>query len=174
MKTIKIILCIVISASFACNDLVKKVEGEEERISANLVNNPITAGEEKKDEPLPELTFKKLRHNFGEITQGESVSHQFTFTNTGEGDLIINNAKGSCGCTVPTWPREPIMPGVSDKIKVKYATNRVGKFTKTITISTNSADKKPVILTVKGEVLPPPKDAAAPEKNTEGAPLENK
>ena len=88
--------------------------------------------------------------------------------------MIIKNAKGSCGCTVPTWPREPIMPGVSDKIKVKYATNRVGKFTKTITISTNSADKKPVILTIKGEVLPPPKDAAAPEKNTEGAPLENK
>jgi hypothetical protein len=63
------------------------------------------------------------------------------------------------------------MPGETSKIGVKYATNRVGKFTKTITLTTN-ASKKPVILTIKGEVLPPPKDAAAPEKNTEGAPLE--
>ena len=86
---------------------------------------------------------------------------------------MIKNAKGSCGCTVPTWPREPIMPGETSKIGVKYATNRVGKFTKTITLTTN-ASKKPAILTIKGEVTPPPKEAQAPEKKNEGAPLENK
>ena len=157
MKTIKIILCIVISASFACNDLVKKVEGEEERISANLVNNPITAGEEKKDEPLPELTFKKLRHNFGEITQGESVSHQFTFTNTGEGDLIINNAKGSCGCTVPKWPKKPLVPGEEGEIQVTFNSNgREGKQKKTVTLITNTIPNT-TVLTITGQVVVPEK-----------------
>ena len=74
---------------------------------------------------------------------------------------------------MPTWPREPIAPGETSEIGVKYATNRVGKFTKTITLTTN-ADKRPVILTVKGEVNPAPKDAQMPEKNTNGAPLEKK
>ena len=112
MKIIKIILCLLMTANFACNNLVKKADtGKKERISANLVNNPITAQEVKKEGLLPELSFEKLSHNFGEIIQGESVSHQFVFTNTGQGDLIISNAKGSCGCTVPEWPRKPISPG---------------------------------------------------------------
>ena len=96
---------------------------------------------------------------------------EFVFTNNGSEPLVIKNAKGSCGCTVPTWPRDPIAPGVTEKIKVKYATNRVGKFTKTITLTTN-ARKRPVILTIKGEVNPPPKDASFPEKDNSGAPLE--
>ena len=74
---------------------------------------------------------------------------------------------------MPTWPREPIAPGETAEIGVKYATNRVGKFTKTITLTTN-ASKKPTILTIKGEVTPAPKKTAAPEKKTEGAPLEKK
>ena len=158
MKTIKIILCIVISASFACNDLVKKVElGEEERIPANLVNNPITAREEKQDGPLPELTFEKLRHNFGEITQGESVSHQFTFTNTGEGDLIINNAKGSCGCTVPKWPKKPLVPGEEGEIQVTFNSNgREGKQKKTVTLVTNAIPNT-TVLTITGQIVVPEK-----------------
>ena len=158
MKTIKIILCIVISASFACNDLAKKVELEqEERIPANLVNNPITAREVKQDEPLPELTFEKLRHNFGEITQGESVSHQFNFTNTGEGDLIINNAKGSCGCTVPKWPKKPLAPGEEGEIKVTFNSNgREGKQKKTVTLVTNAIPNT-TVLTITGQVVVPEK-----------------
>ena len=74
---------------------------------------------------------------------------------------------------MPTWPREPIAPGSSAEIGVKYDTKRVGKFTKTITLTTN-ADKRPVILTIKGEVNPPAKEVQAPAKKTEGAPLEKK
>jgi len=154
MKIIEIILCIVISASFACNDLARKVElGQEERIPANLVNNPITVREIKQDGPLPELTFEKLRHNFGEITQGESVSHQFTFTNTGEGDLIINNAKGSCGCTVPKWPKKPLVPGEEGEIQVTFNSNgREGKQKKTVTLVTNAIPNT-TVLTITGQVV---------------------
>ena len=87
--------------------------------------------------------------------------------------MIIKNAKGSCGCTVPKWPREPIAPGQEAEIGVTYDTKRVGKFTKTITLTTN-ADKRPVILTIKGEVNPPPKGDVAPLKKNDGAPLEKK
>ena len=111
--------------------------------------------------------------DYGVIDHNADGVRKFVFTNNGTDPLIIKNAKGSCGCTVPTWPREPIAAGETAEIGVKYATNRVGKFTKTITITTN-ASKKPVILTIKGEVNPAPKEANAPEREKGGAPLEKK
>ena len=155
MKTLKVILCFFISVSFSCNDLVKKVEDEkEDRISAKLVNNPITAEKGKQTVPLlPELSFDKLRHNFGKINQGESVSYQFFFTNTGEAELIINNAKGSCGCTVPKWPRKPIAPGESEEIKVTFnSAGKSGKQSKTITLVTNAIPNT-TVLTISANIL---------------------
>ena len=154
MKTIKVILCFFISVSFSCNDLVKKVEDEKkDRISAKLVNNPITAEKGKQTVPLPELSFEKLRHNFGKINQGESVSHQFVFTNTGQAELIINNAKGSCGCTVPKWPRKPIAPGESEEIKVTFnSAGKSGKQSKTITLVTNAIPNT-TVLTISANIL---------------------
>ena len=111
--------------------------------------------------------------DYGIIEHNADGAREFVFTNNGTEPLLIKNAKGSCGCTVPTWPREAIAPGATAEIGVKYATNRVGKFTKTITLTTN-ASKKPVILTVKGEVNPAPKEEAAPLRKTEGSPLEKK
>ena len=111
--------------------------------------------------------------DYGVIDHKSEGGRKFIFTNNGTEPLIIKNAKGSCGCTVPTWPREPIAPGASGEIGVNYDTKRTGKFTKTITLTTN-ADKKPVILTIKGEVNPPPKDAKSPEKKSSGAPFEKK
>ena len=109
--------------------------------------------------------------DYGTIEHNADGARKFVFTNNGTEPLLIKNAKGSCGCTVPTWPREAIAPGATAEIGVKYATNRVGKFTKTITLTTN-ASKKPVILTVKGEVNPAPKEETAPLRKTEGSPLE--
>ena len=109
--------------------------------------------------------------DYGIIEHNADGARKFVFTNNGTEDLLIKNAKGSCGCTVPTWPREAIVPGATAEIGVKYATNRVGKFTKTITLTTN-ASKKPVILTIKGEVNPAPKEETAPVRKTEGSPLE--
>jgi hypothetical protein len=111
--------------------------------------------------------------DYGVIEYNADGARKFVFTNNGTEPLLIKNAKGSCGCTVPTWPREAIAPGATAEIGVKYATNRVGKFTKTITLTTN-ASKKPVILTVKGEVNAPAKEETAPVRKTEGSPLEKK
>ena len=117
------------------------------------------------------IDFESKVVDYGLIDNKADGARKFIFKNNGTEPLIIKNAKGSCGCTVPTWPRDPIAPGESGEIGVKYDTKRVGKFTKTITLTTN-AGKAPVILTIKGEVNPPPKPAQAPEKKTEGSPLE--
>ena len=119
------------------------------------------------------IDFETKVVDYGMIEHNSDGQRSFVFTNNGTDPLIIKNAKGSCGCTVPTWPREPIMPGETSNIGVKYATNRVGKFTKTITLTTN-ASKRPTILTIKGEVKSAPKETAAPQKNKGGAPLEKK
>ena len=119
------------------------------------------------------IDFESKVVDYGTIEHNANGVRKFVFKNNGTEPLIIKNAKGSCGCTVPTWPKEPIAPGVIAEIGVKYATNRIGKFTKTITLTTN-ADKRPVILTIKGVVNPPVKEATAPERKTEGSPLEKK
>jgi hypothetical protein len=141
-----------------------------------LVNaqNVITADVQKTEESTNStIDFVSRVVDYGIIDHNADGVRKFVFTNNGTEDLLIKNAKGSCGCTVPTWPREAIVPGATAEIGVKYATNRVGKFTKTITLTTN-ASKKPVILTIKGEVNPAPKEETAPLRKTEGSPLEKK
>jgi len=109
----------------------------------------------------PKLTIDKEVHDYGKIKKDSDGSCYFTITNTGTEPLIISNAKGSCGCTVPSWPREPIVPGDSAKMKVTYATNRVGPINKSVTITSNSVDNKVKTVRIKGEVLKPsPADGA--------------
>tara|TARA_B100000902_G_scaffold218106_1_gene207279 strand:+ start:276 stop:767 length:492 start_codon:yes stop_codon:yes gene_type:complete len=127
--------------------------------------------EQKKKIVDATIDFESKVVDYGVIDNKSDGARKFVFKNNGTEPLIIKNAKGSCGCTVPTWPREPIAPGASGEIGVQYDTKRVGKFTKTITLTTN-AGKAPVILTIKGEVNPPPKDAQTLEKKAAGAPLE--
>ena len=136
----------------------------------NVINADIPKTEESSNSTID---FVSKVVDYGTIEHNSDGARKFVFTNNGTEPLIIKNAKGSCGCTVPTWPREAIAPGATAEIGVKYATNRVGKFTKTITLTTN-ASKKPVILTVKGEVNPAPKEETAPLRKTEGSPLEKK
>ena len=111
----------------------------------------------------PKMEFKTSVVDYGLIEHNADGKREFVLTNTGNAPLIISNAKGSCGCTVPTWPKAPIAPGESASIGVKYATNRIGKFTKTITLTTN-APEKTKILTIKGEVKKPVEAPAAPTK----------
>jgi hypothetical protein len=99
----------------------------------------------------PVMTFDSEIHDFGTIDQGGDGTYLFKFKNTGKEPLIISNAKGSCGCTVPSWPKEPIGPGATGTIKVTYDTKRLGGFTKTVTISSNSKTPEKVI-TIKGTV----------------------
>lgn len=99
----------------------------------------------------PVMTFEKIEIDYGNIPQNGDGLRTFKFKNTGTEPLIIKNARGSCGCTVPKWPNEPIKPGQTASIEVKYATDRLGTFTKTITVETNEAVEKHV-LTIKGNV----------------------
>lgn len=104
--------------------------------------------------------------DYGEILQGSEPLRVFTFKNTGTTPLIISGARGSCGCTVPSYPKEPVMPGASADIEVRYDTKRIGSFSKTVTLTTNAANStadKPAgtfVLTIKGKV-----DATATEPN---------
>ncbi|MCT4665025.1 MAG: DUF1573 domain-containing protein [Flavobacteriales bacterium] len=83
--------------------------------------------------------FENTVWNFGDITQGESVSHVFKFKNTGTEPLIISNAKGSCGCTVPTYTRTPIAPGESGELNVTFnSRGKLNKQMKTVTITANT------------------------------------
>lgn len=87
----------------------------------------------------PVFQFKKERHNFGTVAEGPKITHEFSFKNIGQEPLIISKVKASCGCTTPSSPKEPILPGEEGVITVVYNTKgRPGKFTKAITITSNA------------------------------------
>ncbi len=90
--------------------------------------------------------------DYGTIAHNSDGKRTFVFKNVGKSPIIISRAKGSCGCTVPTVPKKPIMPGETAEIGVKYSTNRVGAFSKTITLYSNASEKTKTIR-VKGKVL---------------------
>ncbi len=117
----------------------------------------------KRDQEIKEgsaiISFEKSEHDFGTINEGDIVETIFAFTNVGKSELIITSAKGSCGCTVPQWPKEPIMPGESAEIKVKF--NSSGKPNlqqKQVTLVTNTESGKE-ILTIKAQVTPKSKNS---------------
>jgi hypothetical protein len=110
------------------------------------------------------MTFDVTTIDYGNIEKGGDPIRKFKFTNTGNEPLIVKNAKGSCGCTVPTYPKEPIMPGESNVIEVRYDTQRVGAFTKTVTLTTNEASDTHT-LTIKGEVKAPATQESVPASN---------
>ena len=113
----------------------------------------------------PEIVFESETIDYGTIEKGANGVREFKFTNTGKSPLIISNARGSCGCTVPTWPKEPIKPGESSVIKVKYDTNRSGPINKSVTITSNA--KTPTkVLRIKGNITVP---QTSPEKEMPAA-----
>ncbi len=101
------------------------------------------------------INFASTVHDYGTISQGADGSHDFKFTNLGKSPLILNNVRSSCGCTVPSWTREPIAPGKGGVIKVVYNTNTIGNFNKSIVVSSN-AKNSDVVLQVKGNVVAKP------------------
>ena len=105
----------------------------------------------------PEMSFDKNLHDFGTIQEGETVSTLFTFTNTGKSDLIIVDARGSCGCTVPEYPKNtPISPGESQTITVNFdSSNKPGIQQKSVTLSANTSSGREM-LRIKANVTPDP------------------
>ena len=122
-----------------------------------------------------EMDFESEVIDYGTIPQNADGVRTFKFTNTGNEPLIISNAKGSCGCTVPQWPREEIAPGETGEIKVRYDTKRIGMINKTVTIQSNAmnadditknrkdAEGKTIggtsMIRIKGEVKRPAENA---------------
>ncbi len=93
----------------------------------------------------PIMTFENTVVDYGDIEQHSDPLRVVEFTNTGTEPLVISNARGSCGCTVPTWPKEPIMPGQTSQLEIRYDTKRLGKINKTVTITTNEGGDKKVL-----------------------------
>lgn len=112
-----------------------KLEGTNATPEATAKPAPVPANGK-----YPQMSFNEKEFDFGTITQGEKVSHTFTFTNTGEADLLISDAKASCGCTVPEYPKEAVKPGKTGKLKVTFdSAGKSGETKKTITITCNTA-----------------------------------
>lgn len=115
----------------------------------------------------PKFKFETEVVDYGTIEHNADGNREFKFTNVGKEPLIISNAVGSCGCTTPQWPKEPIKPGGTGVIKVHYATDRVGAFEKTVTLTSN-ADTPSKVIKIKGVVKPDP----APATDGTAAPAE--
>ena len=143
-KIVRIFVVASLLITFSCK---KEVEKTEEITTTKSL-------EENAKVPKTKVTFDKEIHDFGEIEQGEIVETTFLIKNVGDKNLYIVDAHGSCGCTVPTYSKEPIAPGAKGVIGVKYDTSRAGQpFSKTVTITSNAAGSPSKVLTIKGTVL---------------------
>lgn len=164
---------VLIAASCGNKDAEKRIAELESRLAemegqnnpaATTPSSTATAEPETKPEgPLPAFEFEEIEYDFGTINEGDEVEHVFKFKNVGEAPLIIQSARGSCGCTVPEYPREPIGVGESGEMLVKF--NSKGKpnvQNKTVTITANTWPKTSTIR-IKAMVNPASKDEASAE-----------
>ena len=143
----RILITALIFSLWSCT--IKEQDGT---VGADDVTNTASANG-KINSDLPEIKFEEEEFDFGKITQGEIVSHAFTFKNTGKNNLIISGASGSCGCTVPQWPKEPVKVGEENKINVVFSSEgKSGYQEKTITIVTN-CEPATRILKIKTEII---------------------
>ena len=152
MKKSIFTLCLIFVSLLTLNSIYAQVE------------NTSTLGDDKEAAaPIggAEISFDKETHDYGEIEQHANGECVFVFTNTGNQALKITNAKGSCGCTVPQWPREEIAAGATGEIKVKYDTKRIGMINKSVTIQSNATNAPTKIIRIKGQVKAPKTNATA-------------
>jgi hypothetical protein len=145
MKKAILTLVLVITAVFGFNLSVIAQAGTE-------LSTEITDG--------PQIKVDKDVHDYGTMEQGGDGTCIFTISNTGNAPLIISLCKGSCGCTVPTCPKEPIAPGASASITVKYDTKRVGPINKSVTITTNAVNQPRKVVRIKGNIKAKPQGSA--------------
>ena len=146
MKNSIIILFLSVVCVACNNNAASKIDVTKQakptRVSLDQVDTPTNA----------KMDFESTEWDFGEIYQGDAVEYAFKFVNSGTYLLIITNAKGSCGCTVPEWPREPVAPGGTGVINVKYnSKGKKGKQNKRVTLTTNMVPSQQVLI-VKGQV----------------------
>jgi len=149
---IPIYTAVILATSLSSCD--QKTDG---KVTSDMVNNSATASGEE-NIPVSAIKFDQDTFNFGTVMEGERVAHAFTFTNTGKNALVISKAIGSCGCTVPEWPKEPIAPGGKGKIDVVFnSERRVGKANKDVTVYANTEPATSKV-TLKGFVKADPSE----------------
>ncbi|MDE6439736.1 MAG: DUF1573 domain-containing protein [Bacteroidales bacterium] len=137
MKAIRILaLGLAVMASFA----VAEVKAQATSLEAEKTEGP-------------SIKFDNTTYDYGQIEQGANGDCEFTFSNVGTEPLLLSDVRASCGCTTPSWTREPIMPGKTGTIKVHYDTNRLGGINKAITVTTNGNPER-VVLRIAGNVSP--------------------
>jgi len=153
----KSIFMVALLAAFTFNsckeNAADKVQEENVEAAAQTANSQSEAGTQATPGKYPVMTFDKTEHDFGRIAQGTQVEHLFTFTNTGEAPLVLSDAKASCGCTVPTFTKDPIAPGEKGEMLVKF--NGSGQNQRTIPVNvTANTQKGTETVTVKVFVEP--------------------
>jgi len=167
MKLLKLFLVVAVASmlAVACkNDKVANATQEAPAITPGSTTQSATAAPPAAVPvgPTTTLSFVESEFDFGEIQEGEKITHEYHFTNTGKEPLVISKAVGSCGCTVPDWPREPIASGEKGVIKVQYDSRGKGKLAseggkaenKRVTITANTEPAN-TYLTIKGKVIKP-------------------
>ena len=115
--------------------------------------NEQAADQQTANLPGPKISFAEMEHDYGTIEKGGDGTYTFEFTNNGNEPLILSNVRASCGCTTPEWTQKPIMPGKKGSIQVRYNTNNVGSFNKTVTVQSNAVDNARIVLRIKGNVV---------------------
>jgi hypothetical protein len=143
----------------SCNETTDSTsdtpEKEETKLDTDVVKNDASAEGNIDPANAPAFTWEVEAHDFGEIAQGEKVAYSFKFTNTGKSDLIISSAKGSCGCTVPEYSKDPVAPGADGKIDVVFdSKGKSGGQNKKVTLVANTVPSQ-AILTITGNVNVP-------------------
>ncbi len=145
----KIAIAAIAIVAMACGN-----DGGQE-ISTDLIDNPNSATAPVDSANAPIMTFDEISYDFGEISQGEKAEYDYTFTNTGKSNLLISSAVGSCGCTVPSYPKEPVPPGESVVIHVVFnSAKKSGAIHKRVTIMANTMPTKNM-MAIMGTVLVP-------------------
>lgn len=145
------LMCVALLFSCKQESALAKVKTE------NVVQ--AQARDEKISEGVPVIEFDQREYEFGTVNEGDIVEGTFIITNKGKSDLVILSAKPSCGCTVPSWPKEPIKPGETAELTFKFNTRgKPNKQNKSITIKSN-AEKTTEVIRIKGFVTPKPKTA---------------
>lgn len=147
MRVLSILVLSLIIITSSCKE-------QRTDISTNDIMNTKSAdGNSNAD--LPEIKFEEETHDFGRITQGEKVTYNFKFKNTGGANLIISSASGSCGCTIPDYPKKPILPGEEANINVVFASEgKSGIVEKSVTIVTNGEPSTRIIY-IKANIIVP-------------------
>ena len=167
-KTSRYIGSVMLAASlFACNpENHKQTDSTADRAPLNT-----TAAAQSTTEPSatvakdgPRMTFTETEYDFGNIKEGDVIKHTFKFTNTGNAPLVIENATAPCGCTVPSWPKEPVAVGATGEINVQFnSKGKVGQQNKVVTITANTQPDITTV-TIKGNVEPGVSEMNGPVK----------